>query len=101
MYTAHGHQVPGTPVEGVRGPVARCGGPGLCRECGRGAWQFLSITIPKSQTGLNVEFNTFVRKPFTVEAVEVTEENIAAMQSLLGHFERKTTERLIFRWIVV
>lgn len=34
MYTSHGHQIPGTPEEGVRPPVARCGGPSLCSVCG-------------------------------------------------------------------
>ena len=34
MYTRHGHQIPGTPVEGERPlAVARCGGPKLCRQC--------------------------------------------------------------------
>ena len=34
MYTSHGHQIPGTPVEGERPKlVARCGGPRLCRQC--------------------------------------------------------------------
>ena len=34
MYTRHGHQITGTPVEGERPlAVARCGGPKLCRQC--------------------------------------------------------------------
>lgn len=33
MYTSHGHQINGTPVEGDRPPVARCGGPGMCSQC--------------------------------------------------------------------
>lgn len=34
MYTHHGHQIKGTPVEGAA-PVliARCGGPSLCQKC--------------------------------------------------------------------
>lgn len=31
-----------------------------------------------------MEFNTFVRKPFTVEAVEVTAENIAEVAKYVG-----------------
>lgn len=38
MYTTHGHQIQGTPVEGDRPEfVARCGGPGLCTKCCREA----------------------------------------------------------------
>lgn len=34
MYTRHGHQIQGTPVEGpTPSSVARCGGPGLCGQC--------------------------------------------------------------------
>lgn len=34
MYTKHGHQIRGTPVEGEKpDKVARCGGPGLCSAC--------------------------------------------------------------------
>ncbi len=36
-----------------------------------------------------MEFNTFVRKPFMVEAVEVTEENIAAIAEFVGTLREK------------
>ncbi len=36
-----------------------------------------------------MEFTTFVRKPFTVEAVEVTEENIADIAELVGTLRQK------------
>lgn len=37
-WTTHGHPVPGVTVEGNgRPPVARCGGPALCGQCGREA----------------------------------------------------------------
>jgi hypothetical protein len=36
-----------------------------------------------------VEFNTFVRKPFLVEAVEVTEENIEEIAALVGVLKKK------------
>lgn len=34
MYTSHGHQIPGTVVEGTR-PVSvhRCGGISMCAQC--------------------------------------------------------------------
>ena len=35
-WTRHGHPVDGVTVHGAgRPPVARCGGPGMCRECAR------------------------------------------------------------------
>ena len=33
-YTSHGHAVDGVPQVGRPERVARCGGPGLCRQCG-------------------------------------------------------------------
>lgn len=36
-----------------------------------------------------MEFTTFVRKPFVVEAVEVTEENIAEVAELIGTLRQK------------
>ena len=36
-----------------------------------------------------MEFITFVRKPFTVEATEVTEENIAEIAELIGTLRQK------------
>lgn len=33
-WTRHGHEIPGVTVAGAdRPPIARCGGPGLCRKC--------------------------------------------------------------------
>lgn len=40
MYTQHGHQIPGTPVEGeLPLTIARCGGVGFCRLCSSEARQ--------------------------------------------------------------
>ena len=36
-----------------------------------------------------MDFTTFVRKPFTVEAVEITEENIAEIAELIGTLRQK------------
>ncbi len=36
-----------------------------------------------------MEFTTFVRKPFTVEAIEITEENIAEIAKLVGTLRQK------------
>ncbi len=36
-----------------------------------------------------MDFNTFVRKPFAVDAVEVTEENIAELAKLVGKLHEK------------
>lgn len=33
MYTSHGHQISGTSVEEPRPPIARCGGPRICKNC--------------------------------------------------------------------
>ena len=37
-YTKHGHPIPNAPLyPHLRPPVARCGGPGLCRSCSKQA----------------------------------------------------------------
>lgn len=41
------------------------------------------------QTGLNVELTKFVRKPFTVEAVEITIDNIAEIATVVGTLRTK------------
>ncbi len=39
--------------------------------------------------GLIMDFTTFVRKPFAVDVVEVTEENIAEISELVGTLKKK------------
>lgn len=34
-------------------------------------------------------FNTFVRKPFTVEAIEITEDNIEELSEFIGTLKKK------------
>ena len=34
-----------------------------------------------------MEFTTYVRKPFTVEAIEITEDNIASLAKYIGDIE--------------
>jgi hypothetical protein len=36
-----------------------------------------------------MEFNTFIRKPFAVQAVEITEENIGEVAELIGTLRQK------------
>jgi len=36
-----------------------------------------------------MEFNRYIRKPFVVEAVEITEENMEAVAALIGEVRRK------------
>lgn len=36
-----------------------------------------------------MEFTTFVRKPFIVEAIEVTEDNIEELAKLIGAYRKK------------
>lgn len=40
--------------------------------------------MKESEVIMEMEFTTFVRKPFVVEATEVTEENIAEIAKLIG-----------------
>jgi hypothetical protein len=43
----------------------------------------------RNRTGPEMEFTTFVRKPFVVEAVEVTAENIAEVAKYVGDLREK------------
>lgn len=38
---------------------------------------------------MTVEFNEFVRKPFVVDAVEITEDNIKEIAEYIGEFQTK------------
>lgn len=44
---------------------------------------------------MELEFATFVRKPFSVEAVQITEENIEEVATLVGTLKEKDGERYI------
>lgn len=46
----------------------------------------LLMETNQTEVEISVEFTKFVRKPFTVEAVEVTVENIHELSSLIGEF---------------
>lgn len=80
MKTSHGHYIPGTvhTEEDLRvRQVARCGGPAICVECSHQAMQAILDHTKEKQ--MSVQTNTYVRKPFEVEAVEVTETNMEAI----------------------
>lgn len=47
-WTSHGYQIPGTPVEGERPPVARCGGIRLCSKCKDEVAQYNAASFPVS-----------------------------------------------------
>ena len=86
-YTSHGHQVPGTPIEGGRPPIARCGGVVWCDICAKEA-AYYSIQyanyIDQQLKGLKVEFTTYKRKPFEIEAIEITAENMDELAQYIG-----------------
>src|SRR5690606_6334434 len=82
------HHIPGTPDEGWEGNRMRCGGISLCAVCSVHGHRHQPYST-KLKTGLNVDFNTFVRKPFTVEAVEITDDNIEAISEFVGTLKQK------------
>lgn len=92
MYTSHGHQIPGTPVEGDDKPsVARCGGPKVCKQCGVEAAFYRGMLLNDP----NMPFKTFVRKPFTVQAIQVTRRNIDEIAKLIGTITEEDGKRFI------
>ncbi len=91
MYTSHGHHIDGTVNDGLPKSVARCGGPVLCSVCSVEAVKFSSESlIDTYKKELIMDFTTYVRKPFTVEATEITLENIEELAPLVGTSRRST-----------
>lgn len=88
MHTTHGHHILGTPIDNQPLFVTRCGGPGVCVQCSMEAG-LTQLNNTKKET-IEMEFNDFVRKPFAVEAVEVTTENIEEVAKHVGTLQKKT-----------
>ena len=87
--TKHGHHIPGSP-EVPRSSVD-CPGYESCRECVDEAYNW----EPEPEVaGMAIEdqFTTFVRKPFTVQAIRVTRENIHELSMLLGELREPPDE---------
>lgn len=98
-YTSHGHQVPGTPVEGGRPPIHRCGGPPLCDICSKESAHHLiqyQNHISNTTKGSKVEFKKYTRKPFDVEAVEITDDNIEEVAEFIGTIRTKDEDNTKF-----
>lgn len=91
MYTRHGHQIKGTTAgEGIRPPIARCGGPGLCSECAidasaaiaRGGTTADEVAGESSITEL---VNSLVENPLTAKARTIVFDYVKA------HLEKTDT----------
>jgi hypothetical protein len=48
---------------------------------------------------MSINYNTFVRKPFKVEAVEITEENIAEIAPLIGELREREDDKTKFIYV--
>lgn len=102
-FTSHGHHIPGTILAvRPRPSVSRCGGPGLCQVCSAEAFDSLNrkqyLVIPSApqsenamqketevvENNMTVQTKKFLRKPFEVEAVQVTEENFEDVAAWCG-----------------
>lgn len=96
MYTTHGHPILGSEDSIAENPpeqIARCGGPALCSQCSLDQAAYLQGALtpkPKPMAPVNkpelptIETHTFQRKPFEVEAVQVTDENFEAIAAWCG-----------------
>lgn len=91
-YTRHGHHIAGTILEENKPPVARCGGPSICSVCALDASPYKNNpSYPKESRIMEpvLTFNQYVRRPFQVEAVQITEENIEEVAALVGSVREK------------
>jgi hypothetical protein len=107
-YTSHGHHIPGT-IKTVNPPamgVKRCGGPAFCDTCAADAYKQLSLKdvlstedyISAEKETKAVKTKVFQRKPFEVEAVQVTEENFDEIAAWCGGAivtEQETKDALV------
>lgn len=94
MYKRHGHQIQGTPVEGERPPVARCGGPGLCGDCSA---ETISVGIKKP---VQIVLNSPEPKISQIPPAPMSEEDLRLESMSLAvewtaSQQRMTTEQLI------
>ena len=48
---------------------------------------------------MSINYNTFVRKPFKVEAVEITDENIAEIAPLNGELREREDDKTKFIYV--
>lgn len=62
-HTSHGHHIGGTALDAYSGPVARCGGPGLCRSCSSEA------AVAQLQRKLEMSVHRIIPKTLTMEAL--------------------------------
>lgn len=100
-FTTHGHHIKGTILSVTARPnIARCGGPGLCDICSTEAYMLTSAQgIPSAHTFEFIKKETFtmenankntvnpkkyLRKPFEVEAIQVTDQNFDAVAAWCG-----------------
>lgn len=108
-YTTHGHHIIGTIKTEPPSKVARCGGPGLCDQCSNEAEIVKRPNQKKEDSKVNTpahnpspadwkdklkeavrpvpegfETQKFARKPFYIDAVQVTEENMEAVAKWCG-----------------
>lgn len=90
-FTSHGHHIAGTTYDQTNRPqIARCGGPAICDICGKELARHLEMAVAtQRQKETKMQFKEFVRKPFTVEAVEVTVENIDEIAKFVGTLSHK------------
>lgn len=87
-WTRHGHHIPGTVLGNSERPlVVHCGGSRICQGCA--ADTAIALTAIIFQKGVTMEFTEFVRKPFVVEAIEITTENITEIADFIGILREK------------
>lgn len=91
MFTRHGHHIPNTKKEPYNDSmiVRACGGIVFCNECLSVAAAVNTIPIKGNHMEPVLVFQTHVRKPFTVEALEVTEENLEDVAEFVGEVKVK------------
>jgi hypothetical protein len=89
-FTSHGHHIINTPFDDQPKPtlIARCGGPGLCKECSNETYVAqvaLANNTPISQPAVATEpkedphmitTQRYARKRFEVDAVQITDDNM-------------------------
>lgn len=88
-FTSHGHHIPGTlDLRPYGGPVARCGGPGLCPVCSQEAGALAS--------GKATPFMGFAMMKSTDEQ-KIMQEQISTMVKQL----REEEEKAFLKWLHV
>lgn len=93
-FTSHGHMIPGALIDNSQPwpkDLARCGGPAICFVCSREAVLYHETHQEREKPMNPLQLKNYTRRPFSVDAVQVTNENLEDVAKWCGGSVVNTT----------